>query len=117
MNKTIYFDNAATTQISSEVLNKMMPYLTEEYFNPSSLYSRAQEVKNAIEEARKNVAEALGADSNEIYFTSGATESNNWAINLIVEQNKKNSAPYHIITSKIEHPSVLNVFKRLEKDG
>ena len=117
MNKTIYFDNAATTQISSEVLNKMMPYLTEEYFNPSSLYSRAQEVKNAIEEARKNVAEALGADSNEIYFTSGATESNNWAINLIVEQNKKNSAPCHIITSKIEHPSVLNVFKRLEKDG
>lgn len=117
MNKTIYFDNAATTQISSEVLNKMMPYLTEEYFNPSSLYSRAQEVKNAIEEARKNVAEALGADSNEIYFTSGATESNNWAINLIVEQNKKNSAPCHIITSKIEHPSVLNVFKKLEKDG
>lgn len=117
MNKTIYFDNAATTQISSEVLNKMMPYLTEEYFNPSSLYSRAQEVKNAIEEARKNVAEALGADSNEIYFTSGATESNNWAINLIVEQNKKKSAPCHIITSKIEHPSVLNVFKRLEKDG
>ena len=117
MNKTIYFDNAATTQISSEVLNKMMPYLTEEYFNPSSLYSRAQEVKNAIEEARKNVAEALGADSNEIYFTSGATESNNWAINLIVEQNKKNSEPCHIITSKIEHPSVLNVFKRLEKDG
>ena len=117
MNKTIYFDNAATTQISSEVLNKMMPYLTEEYFNPSSLYSRAQEVKNAIEEARKNVAEALGADSNEIYFTSGATESNNWAINLIAEQNKKNSEPCHIITSKIEHPSVLNVFKRLEKDG
>ena len=117
MNKTIYFDNAATTQISSEVLNKMMPYLTEEYFNPSSLYSKAQKVKNAIEEARKNVAEALGADSNEIYFTSGATESNNWAINLIVEQNKKKSAPCHIITSKIEHPSVLNVFKRLEKDG
>ena len=117
MNKTIYFDNAATTQISSEVLNKMMPYLTEEYFNPSSLYSRAQEVKKALEEARKNVADALSADPNEIYFTSGATESNNWAINLIVEQNKKNGEPCHIITSKIEHPSVLNVFKRLEKDG
>ncbi len=117
LDKTIYFDNAATTQISSEVFKKMMPYLTEEYFNPSSLYSKAQKVKNAIEEARKNVAEALGADPNEIYFTSGATESNNWAINLIVEQNKKNSAPCHIITSKIEHPSVLNVFKRLEKDG
>ena len=117
MNKTIYFDNAATTQISSEVLNKMMPYLTEEYFNPSSLYSKAQKVKNAIEEARKNVADALGADPNEIYFTSGATESNNWAINLIAEQNKKNSEPCHIITSKIEHHSVLNVFKRLEKDG
>lgn len=117
MNKTIYFDNAATTQISSEVLNKMMPYLTEEYFNPSSLYSRAQEVRKALEEARKNVADALSADPNEIYFTSGATESNNWAINLIVEQNKKNGEPCHIITSKIEHPSVLNVFKRLEKDG
>ena len=117
MNKTIYFDNAATTKISSEVLNKMMPYLTEEYFNPSSLYSRAQEVRKALEEARKNVADALSADSNEIYFTSGATESNNWAINLIVEQNKKNGEPCHIITSKIEHPSVLNVFKRLEKDG
>ena len=117
LDKTIYFDNAATTQISSEVLNKMMPYLTEEYFNPSSLYSRAQKVKNAIEEARKNVAEALGADPNEIYFTSGATESNNWAIHSIVEQNKKNGKQCHIITSKIEHPSVLNVFKKLERDG
>lgn len=111
----IYLDNAATTPISSEVLNEMMPYLTMGYGNPSSVHSFGREAKHALDVARERIAKSLGCEANEIYFTSGATESNNWALYGIAEANKAHGK--HIITSKIEHPSVLNMCKRLEDMG
>lgn len=114
MNK-IYLDNAATTPISSEVLNEIMPYLTMGYGNASSVHSFGREAKHALDVARERIAKSLGCEPNEIYFTSGATESNNWALFGIAEANKARGK--HIITSKIEHPSILNMCKRLEDMG
>ena len=114
MNK-IYLDNAATTPISSEVLNEMMPYLTMGYGNPSSVHAFGREAKHALDVARARIAKSIGCDPSEIYFTSGATESNNWALYGIAEAN--NARGKHIITSKIEHPSILNMCKRLETMG
>ena len=94
----IYADNAATTKISKEVLNEMLPFLTENYGNSSSLYSLGSRSRKAIEKARKQVAKAINAEPEEIYFTSGATESNNWVINCF-----KNST---IVISRFEHPSI-----------
>lgn len=95
----IYLDNAATTRISEPVLNAMMPYLREEYGNPSSAYSLGIKARDAIEEAREKVAHLINAEPEEIYFTSGGSEANNWAID-----------GYTTLTSKIEHPSILNRF-------
>ncbi|MBQ7602652.1 MAG: cysteine desulfurase NifS [Clostridia bacterium] len=114
MNK-IYLDNAATTPISSEVLNEMMPYLTMGYGNPSSVHAFGREAKHALDVARARIAKSIGCDPSEIYFTSGATESNNWALYGIAEANSARGK--HIITSKIEHPSILNMCKRLETMG
>lgn len=97
----IYADNAATTAISQEVLKVMMPYLTTNYGNASSLYSFGMKNKTAIEKAREQVAKAINAKSNEIYFTSGATESNNWVLNNFDI----------ILTSSFEHPSIYNVLE------
>lgn len=110
-----YFDNAATTKIKPEVLNAMIPYLSEEYGNPSSLYSIGRNAKRAIEDAREKVAKLINADKNEIYFTSCGSESDNTAIKGIAYRNKEKGN--HIITSKIEHHAILESCKDLEKKG
>ncbi|MGI5897271.1 MAG: cysteine desulfurase NifS [Oscillospiraceae bacterium] len=114
--KFVYADNAATTKVSESVLNAMLPYLTEHYGNPSSVYSIARTAKRAIEDARAKVAAALGAEPREIYFTSCGTESDNWAIKgtamKLAAKGKK-----HIITSNFEHHAVLHTCEYLEKHG
>lgn len=115
MKKIIYIDNAATTKLSKKVLNEMMPYLTKNYGNPSSIYSLAQESASAIKKAREKTAKVLGAQPNEIYFTSGGTESDNWAIKGIADANKEKGR--HIITTSIEHHAVLHTCQNLEKQG
>ncbi len=116
MKKLIYADNAATTALSPAVLTKMMPYLTTQYANPSSLYSFSEEAKSAVETAREQVATALGARVNEIYFTSGGSESDNWAIKGFAQAMKKKGKT-HIISSAFEHHAVLHTLKALEKQG
>ncbi|MCH5265010.1 MAG: cysteine desulfurase [Lachnospiraceae bacterium] len=115
MNKRIYLDNAATTRISDEVLETMMPYLKEEYGNPSSIYDLGADNKRALLTARKQIAGVLSCEPQNIYFTSGGTESDNWALIGIAESRA--SQGRHIITSKIEHHAVLNTCKYLEKRG
>ena len=110
-----YFDNAATTKIRPEVLNAMMPYLTEEYGNPSSLYCIGRKAKRAIEKAREQVANLINADKQEIYFTGCGTESDNTALKGIAYKYKEKGN--HIITSKIEHNAILESCKFLEKQG
>lgn len=110
-----YFDNAATTRIKEEVLEEMMPYLQEQYGNPSSLYSIGRNAKKAIEEARKKVASLINCMPNEIYFTGCGSESDNTAIKGIAYANRKKGK--HIITSKIEHPAVLHTCQALAKQG
>lgn len=111
----IYFDNSATTKLDEEVLKEMMPYLTEDYGNASSIYTLGRESRKAIEEARERIAKAIHAEPNEIYFTSGGSEADNTAIRGIAYQYKNKGN--HIITSKIEHPAVLETCKQLEKEG
>lgn len=115
--RKVYADNAATTALSEKVLNKMMPYLTTVYGNPSSLYQIGSEAKDAVEEARETVAKLIGADNaSEIYFTSGGSESDNWAIKGVAAALGK-KGKNHIITSKFEHHAVLHTCKALEKQG
>ncbi len=115
--RRIYADNAATTALNPEVLNAMMPYLTTVYGNPSSLYSIGAEAKEAVEEARAKIASLIGANSpNEIYFTSGGSEADNWAIKGMCRALKK-KGKNHIITTKFEHHAVLHTCKALEKEG
>jgi len=113
--RIIYMDHSATTPTRREVLDAMIPYYTEHYGNPSSIYSIARESKKAIDTARAQVAKALNAEPDEIYFTSGGSESDNWAIKGIAFANRKKGN--HIITSKIEHHAVLHTFEYLEKEG
>jgi len=115
MNNPIYFDNNATTKVAPEVLDEMLPFLKEEYANPSSIYSFAQSIKKNIEQAREKVAQLLNADSSDIVFTSGGTESDNLAIKGIAYANREKGK--HIITSSIEHHAVLNTCKYLLKQG
>ncbi|GHU76311.1 cysteine desulfurase NifS [Clostridia bacterium] len=110
----IYFDNAATTRVRDEVFEKITPYLTEYYGNPSSIYSIARESKNALEKAREQVAAAIGAKPNEIYFTGCGTEADNWAIKGVAEARAEKGR--HIITTKIEHHAVLHTCEFLEKN-
>lgn len=114
MNK-IYFDNAATTPVRKEVVDAMLPYFTENFGNPSSVYQIAQINKKAVDDARETIAKALGAQANEIFFTSGGSEADNWAIKGIAQMNKNKGN--HIITSKIEHHAVLHTCEYLEKNG
>lgn len=113
----IYLDNSATTRIHPEVLDAMLPYLKEEYGNPSSkFYSIAENAKKAVNHAREQVAELLGCDPDEVIFTSGATESNNMIIKGIADYyGKQNSNNRFLLTSKVEHPSVIETFKFLEE--
>lgn len=112
---SFYFDNAATTKMDSKVYQAMLPYLSESYFNPSSLYKDAKKVAGAVEESRCKIASAIGADAEEVVFTSGGTESNNMAIKGVAWKYANQGR--HLITSNIEHHSVLNTFKWLESQG
>lgn len=113
----IYADNAATTKLSPKVLEAMMPYLTEVYGNPSSIYKTGAAAKQAVETARESIAGNLGAaHANEIYFTSGGSESDNWAIKGVCSALKA-KGKQHIITTKFEHHAVLHVCNELEKEG
>lgn len=114
MNK-IYFDNAATTPVHKEVVEAMLPYFTENFGNPSSVYQIAQINKKAVDDSRETIAKAIGAQANEIFFTSGGSEADNWAIKgiALAHKNKGN----HIITTKIEHHAVLHTCEFLEKNG
>ena len=111
----VYFDNAATTKLDKNVLESMLPYLTDSYGNPSSIYKLAQENRIAIENARSSIASIFNAKPNEIYFTSGGTESDNWALKCIAQAYQKKGK--HIITSSIEHHAVLHSCKYLETQG
>ena len=113
--RTIYMDHSATTFVKPEVANAMIPYFTEHFGNPSSIYSIARESKKAIDVARVQTAKALGADPDEIFFTSGGSESDNWAIKGVAFANRKRGN--HIITSQIEHHAVLHTCQYLEKEG
>ncbi len=111
MTQRIYFDNAATTSLDSQVLDAMMPYLTEKYGNPSSIYSYGRETRMAIENARKSVAKVLNAHPAEIFFTSGGTESSNTAINAAI----KDLGCKRIISSQIEHHATLHTVDNLNQ--
>lgn len=111
----IYFDNAATTKLDDEVLKEMMPYLTNMYGNASAIYELGRESRKAVEDAREKVAKVLNCEVGEVYFTSCGSESDNTAIKGIARANKKNGN--HIITSKIEHPAVIETCEQLTKEG
>jgi len=113
--RTIYMDHSATTFVKPEVLEAIIPYFTEHFGNPSSIYGIARDSKKAIEVARVQTAKALGADPDEIYFTSGGSESDNWAIKGVALANRKRGN--HIITTQIEHHAVLHTCQFLEKEG
>ncbi len=115
MEKMIYLDNAATTRTAPEVVEAMLPYFTENYGNPSSVYRFAAKNKCGVDRQREAIAEILGANANEIYFTAGGSESDNWAVKAAAEayQEKGN----HIITTKIEHHAILHTAEYLEKQG
>lgn len=115
MDRYIYMDNAATTRVKQEVLEEMLPYFTENYGNPSSIYTLGSKSKNAIEIARERVAKAINADPKEIFFTAGGSEADNWAIKGVAFANRNRGN--HIITSKIEHHAVLHTCEYLEKQG
>lgn len=115
MDKLIYMDNSATTPVKKEVLEEMLPYFTEKYGNPSSVYSLGSQSKVAVEEAREKIAKAIGANPREIFFTAGGSEADNWAIKGVAYANRKKGN--HIITSKIEHHGILHTCEYLEKQG
>ena len=111
----IYLDNAATTKTAPEVVAAMLPYFTENYGNPSTIYSLGTEAKKATNQARRVIADAIGAKPEEIYFTAGGTEADNWAIKAAAEAYSDKGK--HIITTKIEHHAVLHTCEYLEKHG
>ena len=115
MKKVIYLDNAATTKTAPEVVDAMKPYFTEYYGNASTIYDLGNHSKNAMNEARDVIADALGAKGEEIYFTAGGSESDNWALKATAEAYKGKGN--HIITSKIEHHAILHTCEWLEKHG
>lgn len=111
----IYLDNAATTKTAPEVVDAMLPYFSEHYGNPSSIYGLGAASKKAITDARKSIADKLGAKQEEIYFTAGGSESDNWALKAAAEAYA--SKGHHIITTKIEHHAILHTCEYLEKRG
>lgn len=115
MDRIIYLDNAATMRVSDDVLNEMLPFFSHTYSNPSSIYSFADESRNAIDNARRQAAELIGANPEEIYFTGGGSESDNWALKAAAEAYVTKGK--HIITSKIEHHAILHTCEYLEKLG
>ena len=113
MSRLIYLDNAATTKTAPEVVDAMIPYFTEHYGNPSSVYSFASGNKEVVSRQREIIAQALGTQANEIYFTAGGSESDNWALKATAEAYEKKGK--HIITTKIEHHAILHTCEYLEK--
>lgn len=123
----IYLDNASTTRPKTEVVDAMLPYLTDKYYNPSSLYSPSVQIKNEIENARKTVADFIGAKAEEIYFTSSGSESNCWSIKGFCESCLKNDEIPMIVTTPIEHKSIISCvenhefvnceYVKVDKDG
>ena len=114
MKRIVYFDNAATTPVRKEVLEEILPYFTEEYGNASTPYSVGQKAKKAVDKAREQVADALGADASEIYFTAGGSESDNWALRGVVSAPKDKGK--HIITTSIEHHAILHTAEYLQEE-
>ena len=115
MEKLIYLDNAATTKVRQEVVDAMLPFFTEQYGNPSSVYKFAGESKKAVDNARDIIAKSLNTNSQDIYFTAGGSESDNWALKATAEAYRTKGK--HIITSKIEHHAILHTCDYLEKEG
>jgi cysteine desulfurase len=115
MKKLIYLDNAATTKVRQEVVDAMLPYFTEYYGNRSSVYSFSDTAKEAVDHARETIAKSIGAKTNEIYFTGGGSEGDNWALKATADAYK--SKGNHIITTKIEHHAILHTCEYLEKHG
>ncbi len=115
MSKRIYLDHAATTETKPSVVEAMLPYFTEEFGNPSSIYAFAQNGKQAIDQSRQIIADAIHCESSEIFFVSGGTEADNWAITGVIENYAKKGN--HIITTKMEHHAVLHTCEYLEKKG
>lgn len=113
--RNIYLDHAATTAVRKEVLDTMLPYFSEKFGNPSTIYSYGRETKSAVEEAREKVAKALGAQPKEIFFTGTGTEADNWAVKGVAYANRQKGR--HIITTNIEHHAVLHTCQYLESDG
>ncbi|MGL4484943.1 MAG: cysteine desulfurase family protein, partial [Anaerovoracaceae bacterium] len=114
-NKNIYLDYSATTPVKEEVLNEMLPYFTENFGNPSSLYEIGENSKNAISVARKQVADIIGAEASEIFFTGSGTEADNWALISVAEKLKEKGN--HIITTNIEHHAIFHTCNFLSKQG
>ena len=110
----IYLDNAATTRTDPEVAEEMLPFFSEDYGNPSGIYRIAQKSRAAVTEARERTAHVLGCRADEIYFTSCGSESDNWALKAAFEAYKDKGR--HIITTKIEHPAILNTCEYLERE-
>lgn len=115
MHTPIYLDNAATTKTAPEVVEKMLPYFTENYGNPSSIYGLGGKAKKAVDEARETIAKHLGAKTQEIYFTAGGSESDNWALQATARAYKEKGK--HMITSAIEHHAILHTCRELERQG
>ncbi|MEG0371701.1 MAG: cysteine desulfurase NifS [Clostridium sp.] len=113
--KIVYLDHSATTYVKKDVLDEMLPYFTENFGNPSSLYSISRKTKSAVDTSRNKVATALKSREAEVYFTAGGSEANNWALKGVAFANKNKGN--HIITTVIEHPAILNTCKYLEKQG
>nr|WP_303714834.1 cysteine desulfurase NifS [Methanoculleus marisnigri] len=113
--RSVYMDHAATTPTRPEVVEAMLPYFSERFGNPSSLYTLAREAEEAVEEARGRVAAAIGASPEEVFFTSGGTEADNWAVKGVAAASRKKGD--HIVTSSIEHHAVLHTCRALEKQG
>ena len=113
--KNVYMDYSATTYVKPEVLEEMLPYFTEKFGNPSSFYGISRETKRAIDKAREQIAKALNCLPDEVYFTGGGSEADNWAIKGIAAAHKNKGN--HIITTKIEHHAVLHTCEYLEKNG
>lgn len=113
--ETVYLDSAATTKPVDSIVEAVKPYIESEWYNPSAKYSKGSDIKKKIESVRADIAKEIGADSNEIYFTSGATESNNWVIRGFVDQCKIEDKKPLIITTNIEHSSIIKCVKAMEK--
>ena len=113
--RRIYVDNAATTKVAEEVVREMMPYFTEGFGNPSSIYSEGRAARKAVETARERVAKAIGAEPSELFFTGSGSEADNWAIRGIAQAYRKKGN--HIITTAVEHHAVLHTCQALEKEG